>query len=135
MQFLSGIADNFLRQVLIGRKHVQQVPQWYGETVGFWNGNTLVAWTANVQGWTLSHSMFEFSNKMETIEVFRPSADGKTITVETTFYDPEAFTRPLHTVTPWERTRPRRSGAAVLPTSSAACRARSSTAPMAGRRS
>ena len=36
----------------------------------------------------------------------RPSADGKTITVETTFYDPEAFTRPLHTVTPWERTRP-----------------------------
>jgi hypothetical protein len=85
---------------------VQKVPQWYGETVGFWNGNTLVSWTANVQGWTLSHSMFEFSNKMETIEVFTPSADGKTITVDATFYDPEAFTRPLHTVTPWERTRP-----------------------------
>jgi hypothetical protein len=106
VQFLTGIADNLLRKVLIGRKHVQQVPQWYGETVGFWNGNTLVAWTANVQGWTLSHSMFEFSNEMETIEVFRPSADGKMINVETTFYDPEAFTRPLRTVTPWERVRP-----------------------------
>ena len=82
---------------------MQKVPQWFGETVGFWNGNTLVAWTANVQGWTLSHSMFEFSNQMETIEVFTPSADGKTITVEATFYDPEAFTRPLHTVTPWEK--------------------------------
>ena len=105
VQFLSGIADNLLRRVLVGRTHVQKVPQWYGETVGFWNGNTLVAWTANVQGWTLSHSMFEFSSKMETIEVLRPSADGKTITVEATFYDPEAFTRPLHTVTPWERTR------------------------------
>jgi hypothetical protein len=102
IQFLSGIADNFLRRVLIGRKHVQQVPQWYGETVGFWNGNTLVAWTANVQGWTLSHSMFEFSSALEIIEVFRPSADGKTITVEATFYDPEAFVRPLHTVTPWQ---------------------------------
>ena len=102
VQFLSGIADNFLRRVLIGRTHVLQVPQWYGETVGFWNGNTLVAWTANVQGWTLSHSMFEFSSQMETIEVFTPSADGKTITVDTTFYDPEAFTRPLHTVTPWQ---------------------------------
>ena len=102
VQFLSGIADNLLRKVLIGRKHVQQVPQWFGETIGFWNGNTLVAWTANVQGWTLSHSMFEFSSQMETIEVFRPSADGKTITVESTFYDPEAFTRPLHTVTPWQ---------------------------------
>jgi hypothetical protein len=102
VQFLSGIADNFLRKVLIGRKHVQQVPQWYGETIGFWNGNTLVAWTANVQGWTLSHSMFEYSSSMEVIETFTPSADGKVITVEATFYDPEAFTRPLHTVTPWE---------------------------------
>ena len=77
MQFLSGIADNFLRKVLIGRKHVQQVPQWFGETVGFWNGDTLVTWTANVQGWTVSHSMFEFSSALEIIEVFRPSADGQ----------------------------------------------------------
>jgi hypothetical protein len=102
VQFLSGIADNLLRRVLIGRKHVQQVPQWFGETVGFWNGNTLVAWTANVQGWTLSHSMFEYSSALEIVEVFRPSADGKTITVESTFYDPEAFTQPLQMVTPWE---------------------------------
>jgi hypothetical protein len=106
VQFLSGIADNFLRRVLIGRQHVMKVPQWYGETVGFWNGNTLVAWTANVQGWTLSHSMFEYSSNLETIEVFTPSADGKTITVDTTFYDPDAFLRPLHTVTPWELRTP-----------------------------
>ena len=102
VQFLSGIADNLLRKVLVGRSHVQLVPQWYGETVGFWNGNTLVSWTANVQGWTLSHSMFEYSSSMEVIEVFTPSADGKVITVDATFYDPEAFARPLHTVTPWE---------------------------------
>ena len=50
VQFLSGIAANFLRQVLIGKEHVQKVPQWYGETVGFWDGTTLVTWTANVQG-------------------------------------------------------------------------------------
>src|SRR5687768_9160747 len=105
VQFLSGVADNLLRRVLVGKKHVQQVPQWFGETVGFWNGNTLVAWTANVQGWTLSHSMFEFSNKMQTVETFTPSADGKVITVETTFYDPEAFMRPLQMVTPWEKRR------------------------------
>jgi hypothetical protein len=106
VQLLSGIADNFLRRVLIGRQHVQKVPQWFGETVGFWNGHTLVAWTAKVQGWTISHSMFEFSSRMEVIETFTPSADGKTITVDATFYDPEAFLRPLHTATPWElRTR------------------------------
>ena len=105
VQFLSGIADNLLRRVLIGKKHVQQVPQWFGETVGFWNGNKLVAWTANVQGWTLSHSMFEFSSKLQVVETFTPSADGKMITVEATFYDPEAFTRPLQMVTPWEKRR------------------------------
>jgi hypothetical protein len=106
VQFLTGIADNLLRRVLIGRQHVQKVPQWFGETVGFWNGNTLVAWTKNVQGWTLSHSMFEFSNQMQVIETFTPSADGRTLTVESTFYDPEAFVRPVHAVTPWQRTLP-----------------------------
>ena len=106
VQFISGIADNFLRQVAIGRQHVQKVPQWFGETVGFWNGNTLIAWTKNVQGWTLSHSMFEFSNQMQVIETFTPSADGRTLTVEATFYDPETFVRPVHAVTPWTKTMP-----------------------------
>ena len=103
VQFLSGTSDNLLRKILVGNSHSQQVPQWFGETIGFWNGSTLVAWTANVQGWTISHSMFEYSSKMEVIETFTPGADGKTITVEATFYDPEAFIRPLHIVTPWER--------------------------------
>ena len=99
VQFLSGTAGNLMRRFLIGRKHVQEVPQWYGETVGFWNGTTLIAWTANVQGWTLTHNMFEYSNSMEIVEVFRPSADGRTIIWEATFYDPEAFVRPVHAVT------------------------------------
>jgi len=103
VQLLTGVADNFLRKVLVGRQHVQKVPQWYGETIGFWDGNTLVAWTANVIPWTMSHSMFEYSDKLQAIEVFTPSADGKGITVEATFYDPEAFIRPLHVVTPWIR--------------------------------
>src|SRR5215471_18715913 len=43
VQLLAGVADNFLRKVLIGREHMEKVPQWYGETVGFWTGDTLVA--------------------------------------------------------------------------------------------
>ena len=101
VQFMSAVSHTFLRRVLIGRDHVQQVPQWFGETVGFWDGDTLIAWTANVQGWTITHSMFEFSSSMEIIEVVRPDPDGNGLVVEATFYDPEAFTRPLHTVTPW----------------------------------
>ncbi|HMB72370.1 MAG TPA: hypothetical protein VKQ06_02275 [Gammaproteobacteria bacterium] len=97
-------ATNLIRKILIGQEHVELVPQWYGESVGFWDGDTLVVWTANVQGWTLSHSMFEYSSALEIVEVFRPNADGDGLTVEATFYDPEAFVRPLHTSTPWTRT-------------------------------
>ena len=100
VQFLSGIADNFLRQVMVGKTaHVQKSPQWYGETLGFWDGTTLVTWTANIQGWQLSHSMFETSNQLETVETFKPAVDasGKFIGLdhETIFYDPEAFVAPL----------------------------------------
>ena len=107
VQFLSGTAANFLRRVLIGRNHVQQVPQWYGETVGFWKGDVLVAWTANVQGWTLGHSMFEFSDSMQTVEVITPRYDGNGalagLTDDTTFYDPEAFVGPVHDVMRFNR--------------------------------
>ncbi len=98
VQFISGIADNFLRQVLIGRDHVQKVPQWYGETVGFWDGTTLVAWTANIQAWT-QHTMFENSGKLETVETFKPvvDADGKFVGIEdeAVFYDPDALLQPV----------------------------------------
>src|SRR6201999_1381449 len=98
VEFLSGIAANFLREVLIGREHVQKVPQWYGETVGFWDGETLVSWTANVQGWN-QHTMFEFSNKMETVETFKPLYDAQHhligIDHEAVWYDPEAYVQPL----------------------------------------
>ena len=99
VQFMSGIAANFFRQVLIGQQHVQKVPQWYGETIGFWDGTTLVAWTANVQGWTISHSMFEYSDKLETIETYKPAFNNGTfvgLDHEAIFYDPDAFVAPVH---------------------------------------
>ncbi len=100
IQFLSGIADNFLRQVLVGKtQHVQKVPQWYGETIGFWDGTTLVTWTANIQAWQLSHVMFENSDKLETIETFKPVLDANGnfygLDHEAIFYDPEAFVTPV----------------------------------------
>ena len=98
IEFLSGIADNFLREVLIGRQHVQKVPQWYGETVGFWDGDTLISWTANVQGWT-QHTLFEFSSKMETVETFKPLYDDSHrfigIDHEAIWYDPDSLVQPV----------------------------------------
>jgi hypothetical protein len=98
IQFISGIADNFLRQVMLGKQHVQKTPQWFGETVGFWDGTTLVTWTANIQPWQLSHAMFETSDKLETIETWKPvMQDGKFFGIdhETIFYDADAFVVPV----------------------------------------
>ena len=103
VQLTAGVADNFVRKILIDQEHVMEVPQWYGESVGFWNGNQLVVWTANVQAWTLSHSMFEYSDKLEVIETFTPDGNGG-LMVDATFYDADAFVRPLHVATPWNRT-------------------------------
>jgi hypothetical protein len=109
VQFLSGIADNFLFKVLIGRNHVQKSPQWYGETVGFWDGDKLITWTANVQGWTITHALFEYSSKMETVEIITPRQDANGafagLTIETIFYDPEAFVAPLRSTMRWNRTQ------------------------------
>src|SRR5258708_37090995 len=57
IQTVSGIADNFLRQVMIGKEqHVQKVPQWYGETIASCDGTTAVASTATGHGYALTHS-------------------------------------------------------------------------------
>jgi hypothetical protein len=105
VQFLAALADNFVRKIHVGadRQHVQNVPQWYGESIGFWDGDKLIVWTANVQGWQMSHSLPEFSNELEIIEVIRPQEDGDGLVVEATFYDPKAFKEPLYNVSPWER--------------------------------
>jgi hypothetical protein len=98
VQFIGGVADNFLREVLIGREHVQTVPQWYGETVGFWDGETLVTWTADIQAWS-QHTMFEFSPQLQTIEIFRPAYDAEHkfigIDHEAIWYDPAALVQPV----------------------------------------
>ena len=94
VQLLSGTALNILRQIHIGQQHVDLISQWYGESIGFWDGDTLVAWTKNVQGWWMSHALPEFSSSFEAIEVFTPDADGN-LHLEVTMYDPEAFVAPL----------------------------------------
>jgi hypothetical protein len=98
VQFLGGVADNFLREILIGREPVQKVAQWYGETVGFWDGDTLVTYTTHIQAWT-QHTLFENSGEMEAVEIFRPAYDAKHkfigIDHEAVWYDPPALLHPV----------------------------------------
>jgi hypothetical protein len=100
VQFAGGMADNFIRQIHTqpDAHFIQKVPMWYGETIGFWDGETLVTWTATVQGWG-QHTMFEFSNALETIEIWTPKYDESHKLIgldqEAILYDPEALVQPV----------------------------------------
>jgi hypothetical protein len=110
VQILAGVADNFVTNIHVGREFKMdgavphlgpEVPRWYGESIGFWDHDTLITWTSNIQGWTV-HGAFEFSNKMQTIEIYSPNRDasGKFIGLnhEAIFYDPEALVQPIRIV-------------------------------------
>ena len=107
---IRNAAKTLLTQIHIGREFNEEgvvprlgpdVPQWFGETIGFWDGEALITWTSNVQGW-ISHGGFEFSNKLQSIEIYTPRKDGSGkligIKQEVVLYDSEAFAEPIRIV-------------------------------------
>jgi hypothetical protein len=109
----AGVARNFLQDVYVGRKFNMEdvakggvprlgaaVPRWYGDTIGFWDKDVLITWTSNIQGWK-SHSEFEFSNKMQSVEMYTPIREnGKFVGLnhEAVMYDDEALAQPIRIV-------------------------------------
>jgi hypothetical protein len=115
VQILAGVARNFITDIYVGRAFNMQgsvprlgpdVPQWYGETIGFWDGDALITWTSNIQAWT-AHGAFEFSHKMQTVEIYTPirNPEGRIVTLnhEAVFYDPEALVAPIRIVRSLDR--------------------------------
>ena len=110
VQVLAGDADNFITNIHIGRTfnmdggvpHLgAEVPRWYGDTIGFWDHDVLITWTSNIQGWKV-HGNFEFSNKLQTVEIYTPIRDatGKIVGInqEGIFYDPDSLVQPIRMV-------------------------------------
>jgi len=106
--FLGSGSGNIVRTAHIGRTFDdtmgQHIPQWYGDTIAFWDADALIMHTANVQAWT-QHTTWEFSYKFEAIEVLTPAKDaaGKLLGLdwETIIYDPEALQQPVRIL--WHR--------------------------------
>lgn len=116
MQIVTGVARNFITTVHVGREFNTEgpvahlggdVPRWYGETIGFWDNDTLVTWTSNIQGWMV-HGAFEYSSSMQTIEIYAPNRDAQGNFVglnhEAIFYDPEALVEPVRIVRNYVKT-------------------------------
>jgi hypothetical protein len=117
VQILNVSVKNFVTHVHIGRRFTEEgsgvprlgpaVPRWYGETVGFWDGEALITWTSNIQGW-FSHGAHEHSSKLQTVEIYLPRNNdaGELIGIEheAVFYDPEALVEPVRTLHQWDKT-------------------------------
>jgi hypothetical protein len=110
VQILTSSSGNYITHIHVGREFDTSgtvprlgadVPRWYGETVGFWDGDALITWTSNIQGWA-SHGVFEFSNQLQTIEIYSPNRDASGnflgLHHETVFYDSEALVEPVRIV-------------------------------------
>ena len=116
VQILAGVARNFITNIHVGREFNMDgavprlgadVPRWYGETIGFWDNDTLITWTSNIQGWK-THAAPEHSSKLQTIEIYTPNRDasGKFLGLnhEAVLYDPEALVEPVRIIRNYVKT-------------------------------
>jgi hypothetical protein len=113
---MRNAAKTVITQIHVGREFDHEtngvprlgpeVPQWYGDTIGFWDGEALITWTSNIQGW-INHGGSEFSSKLQSIEIYTPRKDGagKLIGIkhEVVLYDPDVFVDPVRIVQTWDK--------------------------------
>jgi hypothetical protein len=110
VQLLASGAQNFVTNIHVGRAFKmdgpvprlgEDVARWYGETIGFWDQDTLITWTSNIQPWS-AHTAFENSSKMQSIEIYTPLRNKKGAFVglnhEAILYDSEALVEPIRII-------------------------------------
>ena len=97
-----------IRRVYIGQEHqnVYGTHSWFGDTIGFWDGNKLVTHTkyllpADFTRWSpMTSNQFE---SVETWELKQYPGGVERLEVQVTFYDRYAFVRPVHAVYAFRR--------------------------------
>ena len=87
-----------------GRSHPKDVdPTWFGDSIGHWEGNTLVVDTVGIDDRTwLDTAGHEHSDQLHLVERFQ-KVDNNTIKWTVTFEDPKFFTEPWSVTLPITR--------------------------------
>jgi hypothetical protein len=88
--------DNYVRRVYLNVPHSANLkPSWYGESVGHYQGDTLVIDTIGLNTKTfVDRYRTPHSEKLHVIERWRLIDDGKQIEVHVTVDDPETYYQP-----------------------------------------
>jgi hypothetical protein len=103
--------DQQVRHVRLNVPHLPNVkPTWYGDSVGHYEGDTLVVDTIGMNDRTfVDNYRTPHTTQLHVVERFRLSADGKTLQAAISVDDPGAFNTPWSAVQRWRR----RDGRAV----------------------
>ena len=92
--------DNWFQVVPIdGRPHRKQIPTWAGDSVGHWEGDTLVIDTVNFNGKTKVDSIGHPQSDQLHVTQRWTRKDLGHLALEITIDDPKAYTKP------WKNTR------------------------------
>ena len=101
--------DHQVRHVYLNTQHAKNPkPSWYGESVGHYEGDTLVVDTIGISEKTLVDNFATpHTAQLHTIERFRMSDDRMQLEVKLHVEDPGAFTTPWDAMQRYRRVEPR----------------------------
>ena len=105
MVYLIWQRDHVVRRIYMNRKHTENPkPSWYGESVGHYEGDTLVVDTiglsskAPIDNWRTPHS-----EQLHVVERFQLVDGSDVLHAIVTIEDPVALTAPLTVYQRWNR--------------------------------
>jgi hypothetical protein len=95
---LTATSDHMVRHIHLNVPHsADPKPSWYGESIGHYEGDTLVVDTIGITTKAfIDNFRTPHSEQLHVVERFRMIEDGKTLEVKIHVEDPGAFT------TPWD---------------------------------
>jgi hypothetical protein len=97
--------DQQVRRVYLDVPHsADPKPSWYGESVGHYEGDTLVVDTIGLNDKTFVNNFrTPHTEKLHVVERFKLADGGKAMQVDITFDDPDAFNAPWSVIQRYDR--------------------------------
>jgi hypothetical protein len=97
---INEMVNDIRRIYTDGRDHVPEAdryPLYNGDSIGFWDGDKLVIHTNQLQAGIYQRSNPDYTDQVETVEIWQKAADGNSIGVDVWVYDPPALVEPWYT--------------------------------------
>ncbi len=93
---INEMVNDIRRIYTDGRGHTPEdeaYPLWNGDSIGFWDADSLVIHTTQLMGGQYQRSQPDYTEQVETVERWR-KVDDNIIEAEVTIYDPPSLVKP-----------------------------------------